>query len=181
MTMSYLNLFPPIKAFVFDVDGVLTNGQVVLLPDGQQMRQLNSKDGYALQLAVKKGYHVGIITGGRSIEVKERLLALGITSIYLGASHKDEALEDFKFSHGLEYHEILYMGDDIPDLVALHNVDLATCPSDACSEVKQISKFISKSGGGQGCVREIIELVMRAQNNWYDVRDESKKLSEFTW
>jgi 3-deoxy-D-manno-octulosonate 8-phosphate phosphatase (KDO 8-P phosphatase) len=179
--MSYLDLFPPIKAFVFDVDGVLTNGQVVLLPGGQQMRQMHSKDGYALQLAVKMGYHVGIITGGKSEEVKQRLLALGITSIYLGASHKDDAIEDFKFSHGLSFNEIMYMGDDIPDLGALHLVGLPACPSDACQEVRSTSHYVSKLEGGQGCVRDIIEMVMRAQDKWYDKHDDSKLLADFTW
>ncbi|MEZ4722343.1 MAG: HAD-IIIA family hydrolase [Flavobacteriales bacterium] len=178
--MSYLDHFSKIKAFVFDVDGVLTNGQVVLLPDGQQMRQMHSKDGYALQLAVKKGYRVAIITGGRSIQVKERLNGLGVTDVFLGISHKDEAMEEFKFSYGLDYDEILYMGDDIPDLSALELVGLPCAPSDGSPEVKRIAKFISKKGGGEGCVRDIIEQVMRSQQNWFDP-NQHVGVKEFTW
>ncbi|GAB5539951.1 MAG: HAD-IIIA family hydrolase [Salibacteraceae bacterium] len=179
--MSYLDKFHAVKAFVFDVDGVLTNGRVVLLPDGQQMRQMHSKDGYALQLAIKKGYQVGIITGGSSIQVKERLKALGITDIYLGASHKDEALEDMMMSHDLKADEICYMGDDIPDLCVLNQVGLPTCPNDAAPEVKSTCEYISDLGGGMGCVRDIVEKVMRTQNNWYDPLDNPHNLAEFTW
>lgn len=179
--MTYLDLFKPIKAFVFDVDGVLTNGHVVLLPDGQQMRYMHSKDGYALQLAVKKGYHVAIITGGRSIQVKERLNGLGITDCYLGSSHKDEAMEDFMFSYDLKPEEIMYMGDDIPDLPAMNMVGLPACPADGSSEVKQVCKFISNLNGGEGCVRDIIEQVMRVHGNWYNPESNLENFAEFTW
>lgn len=179
--MSYPESYAPIKAFVFDVDGVLTNGHVVLLPDGQQMRYMHSKDGYALQLAVKKGYHVAVITGGNSLQVKERLLALGITNMYMKASHKDTAMEDFKFSHGLEYHEIMYMGDDIPDLPALKLVGLPSCPSNASPEVKQVCRYVSKIPGGEGCVRDIIEKVMRLHGHWYNPGKDLDNFAEFTW
>lgn len=179
--MSYLDAFSKIKAFAFDVDGVLTNGQVVLLPDGQQMRHMHSKDGYALQMAVKKGYAMAIITGGNSIQVKERLMALGITDIYLNSTHKIEALDDFKFSYGLQYDEILYMGDDIPDISVLNLVGLPCCPADASIEVKSIAKYIAKAKGGEGCVREIIEKVMRSHGNWFDDRIHMENLAEFTW
>lgn len=179
--MSYLDYFPKIKAFIFDVDGVLTNGQVVLLPDGQQMRQMHSKDGYALQMAVKKGYIVGIITGGKSVQVKERLSALGITDIYLGALHKDEALEDIIHSHSLNNDEIMYMGDDIPDLCVLTQVGLSACPADASSEVRNVSKYISQINGGGGCVRDIIEKIMRSHGNWYDQVENPDNFAEFTW
>lgn len=179
--MTYLDFMPKIKAFVFDVDGVLTNGQVVLLPDGQQMRQMHSKDGYALQLAVKKGYHVSIITGGNSIQVKERLRGLGITDCYLGSSHKDEAMEDFIFSYGLKADEIMYMGDDIPDLAAMKMIGLPACPADASPEIKAVCKYISKIKGGEGCVREIIEQIMRLQGKWFDAENNLDNLAEFTW
>lgn len=179
--MSYLDHFKSIKAFVFDVDGVLTNGSVVLLPDGQQMRQMHSKDGYALQLALKKGYKVAVITGGGSVQVKDRLNGLGVNDTYMNVRHKDEAMADFKFSHDLEYDSILYMGDDIPDICALQMVGLPTCPADACPEVKSMSKFISKIKGGEGCVRDIIEQVMRAQGNWFDLETETHNLADFTW
>lgn len=179
--MSHLDHISDIKAFVFDVDGVLTNGQVILLPDGQQMRHMHSKDGYALQLAVKKGYHVAIITGGNSTQVKERLQGLGITDTFLGVSHKDEAMEEFKFSYGLDYNEIMYMGDDIPDLAALLLVGLPCCPADGSPEVKSASKFISSRKGGAGCVREVVELIMRSQGTWYDPEKNLDNIAEFTW
>ncbi len=179
--MSYLNHFPRIKAFIFDVDGVLTNGQVVLLPDGQQMRQMHSKDGYALQMAVKKGYIVGIITGGKSIQVRERLTALGITDIYLGALHKDEALDDIINDYSISKEEVMYMGDDIPDLCVLNQVGLAACPSDAAAEVKNVSQYVSSIQGGTGCVRDIIEKVMRSQGKWYNQLENPDNFAEFTW
>lgn len=179
--MTYLDLMKPIKAFVFDVDGVLTNGHVVLLPDGQQMRYMHSKDGYALQLAVKKGYHVAIITGGRSVQVKERLNGLGITDCYLGASHKDEAMEDFLYSYSLKGEEVMYMGDDIPDLSAMRMIGLAACPADASSEIKEYCSFISSVRGGEGCVRDIIEQIMRLHGNWYDPDKNLDNFAEFTW
>lgn len=179
--MNYLDLMKPIKAFVFDVDGVLTNGHVVLLPDGQQMRYMHSKDGYALQLAVKKGYHVAIITGGRSVQVKERLNGLGITDCYLGASHKDEAMEDFQYSYGLKGEEVMYMGDDIPDLPAMRMVGLAACPVDASAEIKNYCSFVSNKKGGEGCVREIIEQILRLHGNWYDPDKNLDNFAEFTW
>ncbi len=179
--MNYLDKFGPIKAFAFDVDGVLTNGQVVLLPDGQQMRQMHSKDGYALQLAVKKGYHVAIITGGSSEAVKQRLNGLGITDVYLKSSHKDESMEDFLFSYGLKGEEVMYMGDDIPDLAAMQKVGLAACPADASYEVRQYCQFISKVEGGNGCVRDIIEQVMRHHGKWFDSEQNMDSISDFTW
>ncbi|MBT3647680.1 MAG: HAD hydrolase family protein [Flavobacteriales bacterium] len=179
--MSYLDLFRPIKAFVFDVDGVLTDGKVVLLPDGQQMRTVNSKDGYALQLAVRKEYHVAIITGGNNLPMKERMNGLGITDTYLSSSHKNEAMDDFLHSYHLKSHEVMYMGDDIPDLPALEMVGLPSAPLDASEEVKSMAKFISKRNGGNGCVREIIELVMRAHGKWYDASRDNDNFAEFTW
>lgn len=179
--MTYLDQFGPIKAFVFDVDGVLTNGQVVLLPDGQQMRQMNSKDGYALQLAIKKGYFVGIITGGKSIQVKERLNSLGITDIYLGVSHKGDALEDFRHTYNLRFDQIMYMGDDIPDLSALTLVGLPCCPSNAAPELMSVCSYISSVPGGEGCARDIIEKVIRSHDNWYNPMGGMDNFTEFTW
>lgn len=179
--MSYLDSFEHIKAFVFDVDGVLTDGSVVLLPDGQQMRRMHSKDGYALQIAVKMGYRVAVITGGNSIQVKERLVALGIHDIYLKSSHKDESLQELMDIYDLSGDQIMYMGDDIPDLAALLMVGLPACPADGSNEVKEVAKYISKRNGGGGCVREIIELVMKTQGTWYDHDKNSDNLAEFTW
>ncbi len=179
--MSYLDTFHQIKAFVFDIDGVLTDGKVVILPSGEQMRHMHSKDGYALQLAIKKGYPVAIISGSNATQVKERLQALGITDIYLKSAHKDESMEDFMFSYNLKAEEIMYMGDDIPDIVALRMIGLPACPADAAPEVKQMAQFIAKKGGGEGCVREIIELVMKTQGKWFDPEKNSDNLAAFTW
>ena len=179
--MSYLDKFEAIRAFVFDVDGVLTNGHVVLLPDGQQMRYMHSKDGYALQLAIKKGYHVAIITGGNSIQVKERLNKLGVTDTYMKSSHKDESMQDFIFSHDLRTEQIMYMGDDIPDLPAMKMSGLSACPADASPEIRNHCDFVSKLRGGEGCVRDIIEQVMRHQDNWYDPEKNPDNFAEFTW
>jgi 3-deoxy-D-manno-octulosonate 8-phosphate phosphatase (KDO 8-P phosphatase) len=179
--MSYLDLFNHIRAFVFDIDGVMTDGKVIILPNGEQMRHMHSKDGYALQLAVKKGYPVAVISGSNSIQVKERLQALGLTDVYLKSAHKDESMEDFMFSYDLKPEEIMYMGDDIPDIAALQMIGLPACPVDAAPEVKQLAKFISKKPGGEGCVREIIELVMKTQGKWFDPEKNSDNLAAFTW
>lgn len=179
--MSYLDLFPSIRAFVFDVDGVLTNGHVILLPDGQQMRHMHSKDGYALQLAVKHGYIVAAITGGKNVQVKERLEGFGVQDVYLLSSQKDHDLTDLMKKHGLQPEEVMYMGDDIPDLAALHRVALPCCPKDAAPEVKAMSAFVSEKNGGEGCVRDIIEKVMRSHSKWYDASKLGKEMEEFTW
>lgn len=179
--MSYLDSFDKIKAFVFDVDGVLTDGKVVLLPNGEQMLYMHSKDGYAIQLAVKKGYHVAAITGGNSTQVRDRLKGLGVTDTYLKSSHKDESMDDFMTIYGLSGDEIAYMGDDIPDLPALKMVGLSACPADASSEIRNYCSFVSKVNGGHGCVRDLIEQVMRHQQKWYDPEKNLDNFAEFTW
>src|SRR5690606_26899975 len=165
---SYIEQMGNIKAFVFDVDGVLTNGHVVLMPDGQQLRYVHSRDGYAIQLAVKKGYYVAAISGGNSEPMKERLRKLGMTDIYMKVAHKDEAMDDFRHACHLEIDEILYMVDDIPDLPLMHTVGFPCCPADAAPEVMDQAIFISQRNGGEGCVREVIENCMRLHGKWYD-------------
>lgn len=179
--MSYLDHFKSIKAFVFDVDGVLTDGKVTLLPDGGQMRTMHSKDGYALHMAIKQGFQVAIITGGNSEQVRSRMQQLGIYNLYMACSHKDEAMEDFLMIHNIDSEHVMYMGDDVPDIAALRMVGLPACPADAGYEVKSISKFISKRRGGDGCVRDIIEQVMKTQGKWYEHDKNSDNLAEFTW
>ncbi|MEX2595844.1 MAG: HAD hydrolase family protein [Salibacteraceae bacterium] len=179
--MSFLEKLHSIKAFIFDIDGVLTDGKVVLLPGGEQMRRMHSKDGYALQLAVKKGYFVGVISGSNSKEVKERLNALGITDVYLKSSDKADAMSEFIHSYHLEPHEVMYMGDDIPDIPAMQMIGLPSCPSDASPEVMDICDYIAKNSGGYGCAREIIEKVMKVQSKWFDREEHSKNLNEFSW
>ena len=165
--MNFKEHLNNIKAFVFDVDGVLTNGQLILMPDGEQVRQMNIKDGYALQLAVKKGYKVGIISSGKVSEgVRKRLQLLGITDIKLGAMDKTDAFDDFTFSYHLKPEEVMYMGDDMPDYLVMKKAGLAVCPSDAAEDIKGISKYISSRKGGEGCVRDVIEQALRLHGNW---------------
>ena len=156
-----------IKAFVFDVDGVFTDGTVLVTESGDLLRAHNAKDGYAVRSAVLAGYPIGIITGGTSATIPIRFKMLGIKDIYIGSHTKIEALEDFCGKHGLQPAEVLYMGDDIPDLLVMRACGLACCPADAVEEVKQAAAYISPFVGGRGCVRDIVEQVMRLQGKWY--------------
>jgi len=158
----------PITAFMLDVDGVLTDGMVITLPDGEQVRRMNIKDGYALQHAVKKGYHISIISGGTSESVRKRLNTLGITEVNLACKNKVEVFEKLKEKFGLKKEEILYMGDDIPDYKVMQKVGFAACPNDAAEEIKSISDYISSKKGGEGCVRDLIEQVLKLQGKWFD-------------
>lgn len=164
--MNVLSLFKPITTFVFDVDGVLTDGTVQLLPNGEQSRRMNIKDGYALQLAVKKGYRIAIISGGRSESVVSRLQGLGIKDIYTGITDKQEKLQDYVFENELQWDQVIFMGDDIPDYRAMQLVGLPVCPADAVPEIKSISRYISPVNGGNGCVREVIEKVLKLNGHW---------------
>ena len=164
--MSILKLFKPIKTFVFDVDGVLATDILVILQGGDMARNMNSKDGYALQLAVKKGYGVVIISGGSSEPVRQRLERLGVRHVFLGIHDKKEKLLAHAQENGLKLEEILYMGDDIPDYVVMSMVGLPCCPADAVNEIKQISKYISPITGGKGCGRDVIEKVLKLNGHW---------------
>jgi 3-deoxy-D-manno-octulosonate 8-phosphate phosphatase (KDO 8-P phosphatase) len=155
-----------IKTLLFDIDGVLTNGNVFVMPNGEIVRNLNSKDGYALQLAVKKGYRIAVITGGNSVAVKTVLHDLGIKDVFLSQSNKEECYENYILEHDLKEEEILYMGDDLPDYHVMKRVGIAACPENAAHEIKDISIYISNRKGGEACVRDIIEQVMRSQDTW---------------
>lgn len=165
--------FKKIKAFAFDVDGVFTDGMVLLMPGEGFVRSVNIKDGYAVQHAVKMGYPIAIISGGKSEEVVKRFKNLGVTDIYMGSSYKWDPYEDFRMKYGLEHEEILFMGDDMPDYEIMQHVGMPTAPKDACHEIKEVAKYISDKGGGKGCVRDIIEQVLRVQDKWNG--DESLK------
>jgi 3-deoxy-D-manno-octulosonate 8-phosphate phosphatase (KDO 8-P phosphatase) len=169
--MNLLSLFKSIKLFVLDVDGVLTDGNLLVLNDGQMARSMNIKDGYALQLAVKKGYRVLVISGGNSDAVKNRLEKLGLTEVSMNVVHKKEVMAKYVTAHGLQWEEVLYMGDDIPDLVPMQMAGLACCPNDAVPEIKAISQYISPVDGGRGCVRDVIEKVMKLNNHWNNDED----------
>lgn len=158
----------PISAFMLDVDGVLTDGTVLTLPDGDQARRMNIKDGYALQHAVKKGYHISIISGGTSESVRKRLNGLGIQEVNLACKNKIEVFDQLKEKFNLSSEEILYMGDDIPDYKVMQKVGFAACPKDAAEEIKSIADYISPKKGGEGCVRDVIEQVLKLQAKWFD-------------
>lgn len=164
--MNFKERLKKIKAFAFDVDGVFTDGMVFLVPGNEFMRGVNIKDGYAVQHAVKMGYPIAIISGGKSKAVVERFKKLGVTDIYMGASYKWEHYEDFRMKYGFEHDEISYMGDDMPDYEIMKQVGVAACPADAAHEIRDISLYVSPQSGGNGCVRDIIEQVLRLQNNW---------------
>ncbi len=164
--MNVLQHFRPITCFVFDVDGVLTDGSILLLEDGQMARQMNIKDGYAMQLAIKKGYRVAIITGGNSMAVKERFAKLGITDVFMKIDNKKEQLLSYVQERGIGLEHVLYMGDDIPDYYPMQIVGLAACPADAATEIKQISHYISPIVGGKGCARDVIEKVLKLNGQW---------------
>ena len=154
------------QTFIFDVDGVLTNGKVLITSQGEMYREMDTKDGYALKCALVQGYRVCIISGGTNEGVRNRLKALGIYDIYLGANHKQEPFQDLMDSYDLKPEEILYMGDDVPDIVVMEQVAVAACPNDAVSDVKEIANYVSHKKGGEGCVREIIEQTLRVQGKW---------------
>ncbi len=161
-----LSAFAQITTFVFDVDGVLTDGTLLLLPDGEMARSMNIKDGFALQLAVKQGYPVFIISGGKSNLVKERLEKLGVVEVFMGVTDKKALLQQLLAKHNLSAATTLFMGDDMPDLEAMQAVGFPCCPADACQEVKAISRYVSNLSGGYGCAREVIEKVMKLQQKW---------------
>jgi 3-deoxy-D-manno-octulosonate 8-phosphate phosphatase (KDO 8-P phosphatase) len=155
-----------VKAFIFDIDGVLSLQTISLNAFGVPNRTVNLRDGYALQLAVKKGYHVGIITGSNSKEYQKRLKLLGVTDIFLNSRSKLEHYNYFRKKHNLENSEIMFMGDDIPDFEVMNVAGVPVCPSDADSEIKQVALYISDKKGGEGCVRDVIEQVLRLHNKW---------------
>ena len=155
-----------IKAFVFDVDGVFTDGGVLVCESGDLLRTYNSKDGYAVRVAVEQGYRVGIITGGSSETIPKRFHPFGVFDIYLKARNKLPCFHDFCNKYQLRSEEILFMGDDIPDLEIMRACGFSCCPSDAVSEIKEAASYVSEYKGGAGCVREAIEQVMRVQGKW---------------
>ncbi|MDO5615361.1 MAG: HAD hydrolase family protein [Cruoricaptor ignavus] len=171
--MSYKNKLKQIKAFVFDVDGVFTDGSVYLLPDGNMSRVMNVLDGYAVVKALKNNYKIGVITGGNDPMVKHRLEYLGIQDYYAKSHDKNTDYQNFKSKHNLHNEEILMMGDDLPDIPILRQSAIATCPPNAVAEVKAISDYISPIQGGKGAVRDVIEQVMKVQNTWTEDHTQS--------
>lgn len=164
--MNILPLFKSITVFVFDIDGVLTDGNIFVFENGEQVRRMNIKDGYALQLAVRKGYKVLAISGADSPAAKLRLNKLGIMDVYTKVEKKKDRLGEYLEQHQLKWEEVLFMGDDLPDYDAMKQVGLSCAPADGAPEIKHIAKYISPFKGGEGCVRDVIEKVLKLNGHW---------------
>lgn len=154
------------EAFVFDVDGVFTDGSIIPLADGDFLRAYNAKDGYAVSYAVKQGYKIFIITGGRGDIMAKRFTYLGVTELHVHVPDKIAVLEDIIKRHGFNRENVVFMGDDLPDLECMRAVGIPVCPADAASEVIEAARYVSEFGGGKGCVRDIIEQALRAKGTW---------------
>lgn len=163
---SYKEYLEHITTFIFDVDGVLTDGSVIVLKDGDMLRKMNVKDGYALKTAIDKGFNICIISGGNNEGVRLRLKGLGIKDIYLGAHNKIDQLNNYFSKNTIKPENVLYMGDDIPDYPVMEIIGLPCCPQDAVPEIKNVSKYISHKKGGKGAVRDVIEQVLKVQGKW---------------
>ena len=161
-----LQKFKPVDTFIFDMDGVLTDGSLTLLPSGEMVRKMNVKDGYALQLAIKKGYNVIVVSGGYSKEALERLNRLGIENVWMKVTDKIAVANDYLQKINICWDTVLFMGDDIPDLEVMRKAGVPCCPADAVQEIKQVSTYISHFNGGLGCVRDVIEKVMKLRGDW---------------
>ena len=155
-----------VEAFVFDVDGVMTDGGIIPLADGDFLRKYYAKDGYAMACAIREGYKVCIISGGRGAMLENRLKMLGVTRMYLDCMDKVAAIEEFLRDYNLDKESVIYMGDDIPDLECMRVVGIPVCPADAAMEVIEASRYVSEYDGGRGAVRDIVEQVMRVQGKW---------------
>lgn len=166
--MSYKQKLKNISTFVFDVDGVLTDGLVILDSSGEMVRSMHTKDGYALQHAIKKGYNICIITGGNSMMVKKRLQGLGIQDVFMSVHEKKSVFETYLKEKNVSTDQVVYMGDDLPDFPCIDLAGIGCCPNDAAVEIREISNYISHLDGGKGCVRDILEQTMRVQGKWMD-------------
>lgn len=164
---SVLDDLSTITTFVFDVDGVMTDGTVLLLEGGLQARRMSVKDGLALQMAMKNGFNVVVISGAYSEPVLKRLQYLGLQEIFLATKNKLQLMDNWKKEKGLEWNQILFMGDDLPDVPLLQEAGVSACPADAVPEVKEICQYISTKKGGEGCVRDVIEKVLKLSGKWH--------------
>jgi 3-deoxy-D-manno-octulosonate 8-phosphate phosphatase (KDO 8-P phosphatase) len=175
MEKSYKEYLQHITTFVFDIDGVLTDGNLMITSSGELLRSMNTKDGFALKTAVESGFNICMISGGTNEGVRERLNGLGITDIFLGVTNKLDTLNSYLNKHSLNRENVLFMGDDIPDLEVMQQVGLPCCPQDAVPEIKNICKYVSHKKGGKGCVRDVVEQVMKVQGKWMITKDASAK------
>lgn len=166
MAINYKAKLKSIHTFIFDVDGVFTNNIVLLSPDGEQLRTNNVRDGYAVQLAVKMGLRIVILSGGTGDATRKRFENLGVSDIFLGAGTKINVFKKFISDNNLNLDEICYMGDDIPDWAVMHEVGLSSCPADAAPEIRNIAQYISPKNGGEGCVRDLLEQALKIKDMW---------------
>lgn len=166
MPSSIFPLLHRITAFIFDVDGVMTDGRLLLTEDGRSLRTFHIRDGYAIRKAIREGYSLAVISGGRSEGITHRLKELGLTDIFLDAQEKEPVLLKWLKDKGIQPDALAYMGDDILDLESMKHAALRACPADAAVEVKSIANYISPRQGGDACVRDLIELVLKVQNRW---------------
>jgi 3-deoxy-D-manno-octulosonate 8-phosphate phosphatase (KDO 8-P phosphatase) len=164
--MNVLELFQKITTFIFDVDGILTDGTVIVMDNGLQARRMHIKDGFALQMAQKNGYKVLVISGGNSSQVVDRLNKLGIMDVHMSVLDKKALVMDYISKNNLKAEQVLYMGDDLPDIPAMSVVGLPCCPADAVNEVKEVVQYISPLNGGMACVRDVIEKVLKLNDHW---------------
>jgi len=168
MSKSYKEYLSEITTFIFDVDGVLTDGTIQVTQSGELLRSMNIRDGFAMKAAIEKGYNVCIISGGSNEGVRTRLRNLGLYDIHLGVSDKVAVYQEYIDVNNIKPNQILYMGDDIPDYWVMQKVGMPTCPQDAVPEIKKLSKYISHINGGKGAVRDVIEQVMKVQGKWLE-------------
>ena len=166
MNKFYKEDLKKVKAFAFDVDGVFSDGILLMDPDGELTRSMNIKDGFAIKMASTKGYPIAVITGANSESIRKRFNILGINDVYLRSARKLDDLTHFSNKYNLEFREILYMGDDLPDYQVMQKVGFPACPGDAVPEIKQIARYVSGFKGGEGCVRDVIEQVLRVHGVW---------------
>ncbi|MEI6696769.1 MAG: HAD hydrolase-like protein [Bacteroidota bacterium] len=164
---NYKEKLQTVNTFIFDYDGVLTDGKVLVVNENEQLRTSNVKDGYALQYAVKKGYRICVISGGKSLSMTQRMESLGVNDVFLGVENKIEVFNKYLIDNNLDRSQVIYMGDDIPDYEIMLNVGVACCPSDSAMEIKSIADYISDAKGGEGCVRDVIEQVLRLHDKWF--------------
>ena len=164
---SYKTKLKDINTFIFDVDGVMTDGTVILSSSGEMVRKMHTKDGLAIRMAIDAGYNIAIISGGNSEMVKTRMNYLGVKDVFLKVHDKIEVFENYLIMEQIEAKNVLYMGDDLPDYEVMTKVGLATCPQDACPEIKSIAEYVSDKKGGEGCVRDVIEQVLKLNNQWF--------------
>lgn len=159
-----------ITTIMFDIDGVITDGKVFVMESGEVLRNLNSKDGYALHLAAQKGYRMCVISGGNNVGIKHLLARTGINDVFINAHDKMAVYETYLMENNIHDEEVMFMGDDLPDHGIMSRVGLAACPNDAAVEIKQICQYVSPYKGGEGCVRDVLEQIMRVQGNWEIVK-----------